>query len=293
MRPPPPAGVSRAGDSQPREGGIRTCPVSPQARLPPPGHGKEREGRRARRPDAGFSPASPRRNWDSGGAAGQGSALPGSSRPLRKRRPLPTRVAPTWGFLTLTGSVFSCGFCRLLSPPTRQPPAAPLGLDSWGSATPFHVRARGARHSRLDRTVSPLQPPRGAIFPRQSPLFYNSSPMTQYSRFLRDSLASSTGPRLRARALFFYVPKQNTSGLVFRTLSAPLPFSLLFFFFNNFASLPFSSQCIARGSTVTPQMPLSSVRLAPSGSEPTRVYLAVLGSSPPSFPVPGSLLSIS
>lgn len=26
---------------------------------PPPGHGKEREGRRARRPDAGFSPASP------------------------------------------------------------------------------------------------------------------------------------------------------------------------------------------------------------------------------------------
>lgn len=33
-------------------------PPSPRP-PPPPGHGKEREGRRARRPDAGFSPVSP------------------------------------------------------------------------------------------------------------------------------------------------------------------------------------------------------------------------------------------
>lgn len=48
--------------------------------------------------------------------------------------------------------------------------------------------------------------------------------MTQYSKFLEDSLASSTGLRLPARKLF-YAPKQNTrdtSGLIFRTLSAPL-----------------------------------------------------------------------
>lgn len=48
--------------------------------------------------------------------------------------------------------------------------------------------------------------------------------MTQYSKFLEDSLASSTGLRLSARKLF-YAPKQNTrdtSGLIFRTLSAPL-----------------------------------------------------------------------
>ena len=64
----------------------------------------------------------------------------------------------------------------------------------------------------------------GATFLRQSPLFYNSFPMTRYSRFLEDSLASFTGLRLPARALF-YAPKQNTrdtSGLTFRTLSAPL-----------------------------------------------------------------------
>lgn len=150
----------------------------------------------------------------------------GSSYSLRKRRLLPTRVAPTWSFLTLTDSVFSFGFCRQALP---QLLAAPLGLDSWGSATPFHAQARGAHHSRLDGMVSllhpPARPPRGAIFPRQSPLFYNSFPMTRYSRFLGDSLASSTGLRLPASALF-YVPKQNTrdtSGLIFRTLSAPLP----------------------------------------------------------------------
>lgn len=148
----------------------------------------------------------------------------GSSYPLRKRRLLPTRVAPTWSFLTLTDSVFSFGFCRQALP---QLLAVPLGLDSWGSATPFHAQAMGAHHSRLDGMVSLLHPPAHLAGPSSHaslPSFI-TFPMTRYSRFLADSLASSTELRLPARALF-YVPKQNTrdtSGLVFRTLSAPLP----------------------------------------------------------------------
>lgn len=86
----------------------------------------------------------------------------GSSYSLRKRRLLPTRVAPTWSFLTLTDLVFSFGFCRQALP---QLFAAPLGLDSRGSATPFHAQERGAHHSRLDGTVSLLHPPAHLVGP--------------------------------------------------------------------------------------------------------------------------------
>lgn len=103
-----------------------------------------------------------------------------------------------------------------------------------------------------------------ATFRRQSPLFYNFFPMTQYSRFLEDSLASSTGLRLPACTLF-YAPKQNTrdtSGLIFRTLSAPLS-NLL-----PTTSLSF----ITCNPIVTPQITLSSVRLSPSRSKATRDF---------------------
>lgn len=65
----PARGWGEEGWRRSREGGDGTCLVSPQAprAIPaPPGHGKEREGRRARRPDAGVSPASPKRNWSFG-----------------------------------------------------------------------------------------------------------------------------------------------------------------------------------------------------------------------------------
>lgn len=149
----------------------------------------------------------------------------GSSYSLSKRRLLPTRVAPTWSFLTLTDSVFSFGVCRQALP---QLLAAPLRARLLGLS---HSLPRpGEGRSPLTPgwhgvPAPPARPPRGAIFPRQSSLFYNSFPITRYSRFLGDSLASSTGLRLPASALF-YVPKQNTrdtSGLIFRTLSAPLP----------------------------------------------------------------------
>lgn len=132
-------------------------------------------------------------------------------------------------------------FIWVLKTASPLPLAAPLGLDSRGSATPFHAQARGAYHSRLDGMVSLLRLPTGFVGHLPTPVSLNSFPMTQYSRFLENSLDSSTGLRLPAGTLF-YAPKQNTHdtyGLIFRTLSAPL-------------SLTFSRQLHFPLSLVTP-----------------------------------------
>lgn len=148
----------------------------------------------------------------------------GSSNPLKKRKLLPTRVEPTWSFLTLTNSFFfHLGFEDCLSPTSSRSPRARFPRLCHSLPRPGEGRSplTPGWHSI---PALPARPPRGATFLRQSPLFYNSFPMTQYSKFLEDSLASSTGLRLPARKLF-YAPKQNTrdtSGLIFRTLSAPL-----------------------------------------------------------------------
>lgn len=151
---PPRAGVKRPGGAAAARAGTRPAPSGPRlrARYPSPGHGKEREGR-ARRPDAGVSPASPRLTGTLGSRLCQlcGVLLP----PFREGRLLPPRVAPTWGSLTptqfshpdLAGShpPTSPPRARLLTQPTSSPPAA------WGARCSQHGTVYGALH--------PLRPP--------------------------------------------------------------------------------------------------------------------------------------
>lgn len=110
---PAPSWGEEAGRRRRREGGDPTCPVWPQAPraipVPPAREGKGREGEAAGR--WGF-PSLPETNWDSGVqtlSAQRGPPPP----PFREGRLLPPRVAPTWGSLTPTQSVFSPRSCRV------------------------------------------------------------------------------------------------------------------------------------------------------------------------------------
>lgn len=118
---------------------------------------------------------------------------------------------------------FLLGFEDCLSPTSSRSPRARLPRLSHSLPRPGEGRLP-LSPGWHGIPALPAHPPRWAIFLRQSPLFYNFFLMTQYSRFLEDSLASSTGLRLPACTLF-YAPKQNTrdtSGLIFRKLSTPL-----------------------------------------------------------------------
>lgn len=245
-----------AGGSLPARGGReRTCPVSPQAPRalsasppPQPGHGKEGRGGGRGERTLGF-PQPP-----GGGTGTRGvppaafSARRGLLFPLGKRKLRPTRVAPTWGLLASTDPVLSLslGFRRLpgLRHPLPRPgegrsPLTPGWLG--GSAPPASApAARG----HLPTPASPLP----CLLPND-PGFWVS----------RRRLASSPGLRLPARELF-YGPKQNirdTSGLGFRTLSAPLPAT----------ASPSQFTCPVQPHRAA-QTALPGVRLAPSGVEP-------------------------
>lgn len=250
---PPSAGVRRAGDCQPREGGIGTCPVSPQAPRavsasptpPHPGHGKEREGRRARRADAGFSPASRRRNWDSGYRL-PGSAPRGPFPPQEAQAPPHARGAHV-GFLASTDSLFSLS--RVLQ--TGSPPlAAPLGLHSRGCATPSHAQARGAQHPR-PRARCLCAPARAPASPRQVPRFSRSCPVTRQSSCLGDSSLPPPGSACPLASSF-------------RSLSVPHPLRL-----SLQPPLRFPSSADLSLATPPWKHGAPGARLAPSGVEPT------------------------
>lgn len=99
---PPTARVRRAGDQQPREGGIRTCLVSPQAprasSVSPSSRAREGKGReKGEATGRWVFPNLPQEELGLWGYSLSAFSSVGSSYPLRKRKLLPTRVAPTWG----------------------------------------------------------------------------------------------------------------------------------------------------------------------------------------------------
>lgn len=141
-----------------REGGDRTCLISPQApRGPHPrgtGGGRE-EGGRARRPDAGVSPAS------RGGTGTMGSRLSACScgvppTPLRDAQLLPPRVAPTRDFRAPT---------LWIAPPRRSPCGwTPHSARSTGLAAPSSTVSLSLTPSpaRLSHACAPRS---GALLP--------------------------------------------------------------------------------------------------------------------------------
>lgn len=145
---PPRTGVKKAGGAAAGRAG--TGPASSRPRLgerpPPPGQGKGREeGGRARRPDAGASPAAPR------GAGAAGSRLPacssaGSFSPFRTRGSSPRAWHPRGASSPRSRRVA----------PTASRPAAPL----LAQPTPFQPAARGAPCSQrgpVSLSSTPLQ----------------------------------------------------------------------------------------------------------------------------------------
>lgn len=87
----------------------------PPARLPLTGTGRKGKGGGLGGRTLGF-PQPLQEELGFWGYSRAGFSSMGSSYFFRKRRLLPTRVAPTWSFLTLTDSVFSFGFCRQALP---------------------------------------------------------------------------------------------------------------------------------------------------------------------------------
>lgn len=250
---PPSAGVRRAGDCQPREGGIGTCPVSPQAPRavsaspthPPPGarEGKGREeGEESGRwvfpglpeeelglgvPPAGFGAAG------SLSPSGSASSSPRAWRPRGLPRFYRLAVLPLSGFATG-------------SPPL----AAPLGLHSRGCATPSHAQARGAQHPR-PRARCLCAPARAPASPRQVPRFSRSCPVTRQSSCLGDSSLPPPGSACPLASSF-------------RSLSVPHPLRL-----SLQPPLRFPSSADLSLATPPWKHGAPGARLAPSGVEPT------------------------
>lgn len=151
---PPRAGVKRAGGAAAARAGTRPAPSRPRlrARSPPPGHGKEREGR-TRRPDAGVSPASRRGTGNLGSrlspfspAGSSSPRLPGGQAPPSARGthvglPHPDPV----GFLT-----------PILQ--SRTHPLLPRGLESSLSPLPPLPRRGGLAAPGTALFMSPCTP---------------------------------------------------------------------------------------------------------------------------------------
>lgn len=202
---PPRAGGEEGGRRRRREGGDRTCLVSPRAprAIPPPTprhqarEGKGGEGGRGGR-TLGF-PQPPREELRVWGPGSPRLALRSPPAPFRKRRLLPPRVAPTWGFLTHTSSVFLPRSCRV----------APTHLSPYGSTahSAFCLPSRGhGSRSLLPAWHGPsllcLLP--GPPFPRLSRRSINPFP--------RPSILGFLGPRFLRRASFSQVRVRNTQG---------------------------------------------------------------------------------
>lgn len=153
---PPRAGVKRPGGAAAARAGTRPVPSGPRlrARSPSPRHGKEREGR-ARRPDAGVSPASPRRTGTLGSRLCQLSGVllpPPSGRAGSSLRAWHPRGAPSprpsqfsHPDLAESHPPTSPPRARLLTQPTSSPPAA------WG--------ARCSQHGTVYGALRPLRSP--------------------------------------------------------------------------------------------------------------------------------------
>lgn len=128
------------GRRRSKEGGDQTCPVSPRAprAIPAPAGGMGRKGKGGERGGRtlGF-PQPPREELGLWGPDCQHLAQRGPPAPWWKRRLLPPRVAPTWGFLTPPSLVFSPRSCRV-----TPHPALPLRLDS-AQPIPLHPAASG------------------------------------------------------------------------------------------------------------------------------------------------------
>lgn len=209
---PPRAGVKRPGGAAAARAGTRPVPSGPRlrARSPSPRHGKEREGR-ARRPDAGVSPASPRRTGTLGSRLCQLSGvllppLPGGQAPPSARGthvglPHPDPVS----FLT-----------QILQ--SRTHPPLPLGLDSSLSPLPPLLRRGGLAAPSMALFMAPSALYVPPFLMLVSPLS-KSLPTTQYSRCLGGSL-----PPL---GLLLSRPYAKYSGHLARIPGAPLGSPLL------------------------------------------------------------------